>query len=100
MSEQDKAFFDRADAFIQLANSQMAEGTEAGQVSASFMYSLARYNAWFSAAGWQSGQDLAKVRGETIEMFVKEFQRLLEMNMDDYITNFDKYIPVARNNQP
>lgn len=36
MSDRDSAFFDRADAFIQLANKHMCEGVDAGQVSASF----------------------------------------------------------------
>ena len=95
MSERDNAFFNRADAFIVLANEQMEKGVAAGEVSASFMYSLARYTAWFSASGWTKSQDMADARDETIEFFVKEYRQMLEMNMDDYIQNFDQYIQVS-----
>lgn len=95
MSERDNAFFDRADAFIRLANQQMEKGSVAGEVSASFMYGLARYTAWFSASGWTQSKDMADAREETIDFFVKEYRQMLEMNMDDYIQNFDQYIQVS-----
>lgn len=95
MSERDKAFFDRADAYIKLANSQMEKGIQAGEVSPSFMYGLARYSAWFTAAGWTNGKDMADARDETVEFFVSEFRRMLELNMDDYIQNFDNYVQAS-----
>ncbi len=95
MSERDKTFFDRADAFISIANQQMEKGSEAGEVSASFMYGLARYTAWFSASGWTKSEDMADAKQETVDFFVKEYRQMLEMNMDDYIQNFDQYIQVS-----
>jgi hypothetical protein len=96
MSERDNAFFNRADAFIAMANEQMENGTEPGEVSASFMYSLARYTAWFSASGWTKSKDMADARDETIEFFVKEYRQMLTMNMDDYIQHFDNYIQSSK----
>lgn len=99
MSERDPQFFDRADSFIRLANEQMQSGTESGQVSAAFMYGLARYSAWFSASGWKTGQDMADAKAETLEFFVNEYRKMLELNLDDYIANFDKYIEASRKMQ-
>lgn len=99
MSERDPQFFDRADAFIRLANEQMEKGTDAGQISASFMYGLARYSAWFSASGWKTGKDMADAKAETLEFFVSEYRKMLELNMDDYINNFEQYIEASRNIQ-
>ena len=95
MSERDKAFFDRADAFIKLANMQMAKSVEAGEVSASFMYGLARYSAWFCASGWTNAMDMADARDETVDFIVNEYRRMLELNMDDYIQNFDNYVQAS-----
>lgn len=95
MSERDQAFFDRADAFIKLANKQMEKSVEAGEVSASFMYGLARYSAWFSASGWTTARDMAGARDETVDFFVNEYRRMLELNMDDYIQNFGNYVQAS-----
>lgn len=96
MSERDPQFFDCADAFIRIANEQMENGFDAGQVSAAFMYGLARYSAWFSASGWQNSQDMAEAKTETLTFFVNEYRKMLELNLDDYIDNFDRYITASR----
>lgn len=95
MSERDNAFFDRADAYIKLANKQMEQSVEAGEVSASFMYGLARYSAWFSASGWTNARDMADARQETVDFFVNEYRRMLELNMEDYIQHFDQYVQAS-----
>lgn len=96
MSEKDQPFFDRADEFIRIANTQMEKGVEAGQISASFMYGLARYSAWFSASGWKNSQDMAAAKAETLAFFVAEYEKMLEMNLDDYIQHFETYIEASR----
>ena len=92
MQEVDEEFYDRADAHINLANDQISENTGRGKVSASFMYSVARFNAWVSACGWHSGEEMAESKEETIEYFVNEYRKMLEENMDDYISNFENYM--------
>jgi hypothetical protein len=87
----DDTFYDRADAHIGLSNEQ-SDKTPLGRVSASMMYATARYNAWVSASGFQSGEDMAKSREQTIEYFVQGYRMMLEQNLDQYIANFDAYM--------
>ena len=85
--ETDPKFYERADAHIHLANDQIGEITR-GKVSASMLYATARFNAWVSACGFASGNEMAKARGETIDYFVAEYRKMLEENLDDYIAHF------------
>lgn len=90
-SDHDKKFFERADAYITLANEQAADATR-GEVSASMMFSTARFNAWVSASGTESGEELASVKEEALEYFATEYRKMLEENLDEYIENFDNYM--------
>jgi len=92
IKELDPTFYDRADAHIYLSNDQITEEIGRGKVSASFMYSLARFNAWVSACGWTGGQELAEAKEDTIEYFVEQYRKMLNENLDDYIKNFDEYM--------
>ena len=88
----DDTFYDRADAHIDLSNSQISEQYGRGKVSASMMFGLARFNSWVSASGWNSQTEMEESKEETIEYFVAEYRKMLEENMNDYIENFDKYM--------
>ncbi len=90
-SDLDKEFFERADAYITLANEQAADATR-GKVSASMMFATARFNAWVSASGTESGEELASVKEEALEYFVTEYRKMLEENLDEYIEHFDDYM--------
>jgi hypothetical protein len=92
VSDVDEKFYDRADAHIHLSNDQISEKIDAGKVSASFMYSVARFNAWVSACGWNKAKEMAEAKEETIEYFVTEYRKMLEENLDDYINNFESYM--------
>jgi len=92
MQEVDDDFYKRADSHIHLSNSQISEKVGTGKVSASFMYSVTRFNTWVSACGWSSGKEMADAKNETIEYFVTEYRKMLEENIDDYILNFEKYM--------
>jgi hypothetical protein len=74
-----------------LANEQLAS-IGAGRVSASFMYAVARFNAWHSASGFSSEAELRAAKGEAIEYFVQQYRAMLVKNLDDYIESFDTYI--------
>lgn len=89
--ETDPQFFDRADAHIHLSNDQMNEISR-GQVSASMMYATARFNAWVSACGFETGREMNEARTETVEYFVSEYRKMLEDNLDQYIRNFEQYM--------
>jgi len=87
----DKDFYNRADAVIHLANDQLSEISR-GKVSASCMYATARFNAWVTAGGHGSAEDMAAARDETVEYFTKQYRSMLEESLDDYIENFSKYM--------
>jgi len=90
-TETDKAFFERADAYITVANEQAANVSR-GKVSASMMFATARFNAWVSASGTESGEELAAVKEDALEYFLSEYKKMLEENLDEYIEHFDKYM--------
>ncbi|WP_213605432.1 DUF3144 domain-containing protein [Pseudoxanthomonas japonensis] len=90
-AEVDDNFYNRADAVIHLANEQLGDMSR-GKVSASCMYATARFNAWVSACGHGSAEDMAAAKDETLEYFVKQYRGMLEENLDDYIDNFSKYM--------
>ena len=90
-SDTDKEFFERADAYITLANEQ-ATTVSRGKVSASMMFATARFNAWVSASGTESGEELASVKDEALDYFLSEYRKMLEENLDEYVEHFDKYM--------
>lgn len=87
----DDDFYERADAHIHLSNDQI-EGATRGKVSASMLYGTSRFNAWISACGFESGEQMRDARDETIKYFVAEYEKMLIENLDDYIENFEKYM--------
>ena len=94
MKKVDDDFYKRADEHIDLSNNQITEEIDKGKVSSSFMYSVARFNSWVSACGWPGVSEMAESKEETINYFVEEYRNMLEENMDDYITNFEKYMKI------
>jgi len=91
MTEIDDKFFERADEHINLSNQQLSK-VNMGKVSASMMYSVARFNAWVSASGWNNGKEMDAAKDETIEYFTGEYKKMLKENIEDYISNFDSYM--------
>ncbi|MEN0050083.1 MAG: DUF3144 domain-containing protein [Bacteroidota bacterium] len=91
MAKIDNNFFKRADEHIHLSNEQLSTASR-GKVSASMMYSVARFNAWISACGFDNSKQMNEAKEETIEYFVKEYAKMLRENFEDYIENFDEYM--------
>lgn len=89
----DDKFFERADAHIHLSNDQLKEISR-GKVSASMLYSVARFNAWNSACGYKNAEDMAADRQEMLDYYTTEYRKMLEENIDDYVENFAKYMGV------
>ena len=88
----DKSFYDRADAHIELSNRQLVEMPDRGKVSASMLYSVARFNAWVSACGVGSAEELAATRQDAVEYFCRQYRMMLEDHLDDYVAHFQKYM--------
>jgi hypothetical protein len=91
----DDKFYERADAHIHLSNEQL-EDIDRVRASASMMYATARFNAWVSARGVGTKEEMAASREETIDYFLNEYRRMLEENFDDYVENFAKYMTPAQ----
>ncbi len=98
IKDPDDKFYERADEIIHLSNSQITDKISNGHVSVSFMYALARFNAWVNASDFANASDMAEAKSETIEYFATEYKKMLEENLDDYIENFDKYMKTQNNN--
>jgi len=60
----DDKFYERADAHIHLSNEQL-EDIDRVRASASMMYATARFNAWVSARGVGTKEEMAASREET-----------------------------------
>lgn len=89
MSENKEAFVKRADAHIFLANDQINEEASAGEVSSSFLFGAARFNAWIAACSYDSAEDMKAGKSEAIEYFMKEYKQMLEQHLDEHIEKFD-----------
>ena len=95
MQETDHGFYNRADSHIGLSNKQIAEGFSQDQVSTSFMFSVARFNAWVSASKCNNAADMKASKQEIMSNLIAEYQKMLEENMDDYIDNFADYMQTS-----
>ena len=80
-TETDDRFYERADAHIHLANEHV-EDIGRGKVSASFMYAVARFNAWVTACGVNSAEELLGAQNETVEYFVAQYRAMLIENLN------------------
>nr|CAA6827632.1 MAG: Unknown protein [uncultured Thiotrichaceae bacterium] len=87
----DTTFYKRADAMIHLANEQVTGDVTPGDVSASAMFAIARYNAYISAIDFETVEAFKAERDEVIKYFTEEYQKMLTEHIDDYTENFDQY---------
>lgn len=88
----DQAFYDRADAHIDLANQQIDSLQDLGKVSASMTFGASRFNAWMSARSFKSGAEMAAAREELLKYFSEQYRMMLEDNLDDHIAHFEQYM--------
>ncbi|MFK7742992.1 MAG: DUF3144 domain-containing protein [Planctomycetota bacterium] len=90
-SEDERAFFARADAFLQMANEQCS-AAERPHVSASFLFALTRFHAFEAARTCKTSEELTGERDSAVQWFLGRYQAMLEQNLDDYIQNFATYM--------
>ena len=88
MNTNDNGFLKRADALIALANEQLNEETTQGEVSASFMYGAARFNAWMASSSFDTKADLTAEKEKIVEYFLAEYKLALEEHLKNHIENF------------
>ena len=95
-----QAFYQRADAIIGIANSQLGPEAHSGQVGASLLYAAARYSASVASIGFVKGDDFAKEKDDIVEFYVKQYRQMLSDNLADYAQNFDKYVQLNQDDKP
>lgn len=91
-----QAFYQRADAIIGVANSQLGSEAHSGQVGASLLYAAARYSASVASIGFVKGDDFAKEKDDIVEFYTKQYRQMLSDNLTDYAQNFDQYININK----
>ena len=84
------AFWERADAVINLAN-QQTESAQSEDVSGSLLYASVRFNAFLIAAQASDVDALRMGKEDAVAYFTEQYRQLLLDNLDDYIENFDEY---------
>lgn len=95
-----QSFYQRADAIIGVANSQLGPDAHSGQVGASLLYAAARYSASVASIGFVKGNDFAKEKDDIVEFYTKQYRQMLSDNLTDYAQNFDKYIQLNKDDKP
>lgn len=73
---EDKEFFDRADAIINLANSQ-CDDFAIGRVSSSLLFAAARFNAFIVASSAKDLEQLKNDKTEAIKYFKEQYEKYL-----------------------
>ncbi len=96
MQQFNEDFLKRVQDHIKLSNSQLSADVKSGEVTASMMYSSARFSAWLSATGFNSGETMAESKQETIEYFMGEYRKMLEANFEEFVQNFDSHMSVEK----
>ena len=76
-ADESRAFMDRADRFLAVANG-LAGDVPLGQISASMMFATARFNAFVAQA---KGLEPGEVDEETVAYFCGEYEKLLRENL-------------------
>jgi len=79
--DKEKAMYDNADKFIDLAN-EMSKTVDQGQVGMAIRYAAARYSA-FEAS--MHTNNLAEEKEKHLQFLVNVFTEMLETNLDEYI---------------
>lgn len=79
----DKAFFERADAFLAVANRHVSD-TPPGRVSASMLYATARFNAFTAQA---QGVPPGEIDEETVRYFLSEYESMLRENLAQVLSS-------------
>ena len=51
----------------------------------------ARYNAYMSATGCETKEDMIAFKEEQIEYFVGQYRKMFEEIYDDYVEEFEEY---------
>ncbi|HBU28679.1 MAG TPA: DUF3144 domain-containing protein [Thiobacillus sp.] len=87
--QRDKQFYDMADAYIALANTQLNEA-KPSRVSAAALFAAARFNAFVIAAAAENKAQLIVEKEAAIAYFMDQYEKMLRENIDEHMTRYDQ----------
>ena len=87
--QRDKQFYDMADAYIALANTQLSE-TKPSRVSAAALFAASRFNAFVIAAAAENKAQLMVEKEAAIAYFMDQYEKMLRENIDEHMTRYDQ----------
>ena len=87
--QRDKPFYDMADAYIALANTQLNEA-KPSRVSAAALFAASRFNAFVIAAAAENKAQLMVEKEAAIAYFMDQYEKMLRENIDEHMTRYDQ----------
>jgi hypothetical protein len=90
----DEQFWEFADSFIGLAN-EHCDQAHRSRVSATFLYAVARFNAFVVAASTRSKDQLIAEKEQAVRYFLGQYEKMLRENLADYENHYEKYIATS-----
>ena len=87
--QRDKPFYDMADAYIALANTQLSEA-KPSQVSAAALFAASRFNAFVISASAGSKEQMVAEKEAAIAYFLDQYEKMLRENIDEHLARYDQ----------
>jgi len=87
--QRDKPFYDLADAYIALANTQLNEA-KPSQVSAAALFAASRFNAFVISAAAGSKEQMVAEKEAAIAYFLDQYEKMLRENIDEHLARYDQ----------
>ena len=87
--QRDKQFWDLADAYIALANTQLNEA-KPSRVSAAALFAASRFNAFVIAAAAENKAQLMAEKEAAIAYFMDQYEKMLRENIDEHMTRYEQ----------
>ena len=87
--QRDKQFYDMADAYIALANTQLNEA-KPSRVSAAALFAASRFNAFVIAAAAENKAQLMAEKEAAIAYFMDQYEKMLRENIDEHMTRYEQ----------
>jgi hypothetical protein len=86
--QRDKPFYDLADAYIALANTQLSEA-KPSRVSAAALFAASRFNAFVIATAAENKEQMVAEKEAAIAYFMDQYEKMLRENIDEHLARFD-----------
>jgi hypothetical protein len=87
--QRDKPFYDMADAYIALANTQLSQARPS-QVSAAALFAASRFNAFVISAAAGSKEQMVAEKEAAIAYFLDQYEKMLRENIDEHLARYDQ----------